>query len=244
MGYLEPTFAAIQQALHEGVTERRTSVGAIAARLHSSPSTVHRRLRRHHTTFAVERNTVRAQQAFELLTAGYPASIAAARVGVSTDHLCVVMRRAYGVTPRRIRQIVRLAGALRAQPETREQLAQFERNDAQLQVLLDPIGPGHPLAGWAKKLVVLGHRPEYYEPGFLLSLREREARQRIGQQHAADAERVAGLTEQECRATPIDVNYLLFKRDQERQNMRWRRRQLRDARRRVAAYARPTTRTR
>lgn len=231
----KPTFAAIQQALQDGVLDGRMSVEAFSARLYCSPSTLHRRLRRRGTTFAAERSAVRVARAFELLNDGHALSISAARVGVRPDYLCVMMRRWYGLTPRRIQQIVRLAQELRRQPQTRKELAQFGRNDARLQVLLDPIGASHPLAGWAKELVVLGDHPEYGEPEFLTGLREVEGRLRLRRQHQADAERVAGLSEEEC-AMPVDVEYLLLKVEHAQQHMRWRSRQLRTARQ--SGYAR------
>src|SRR5689334_1104701 len=108
----EPTFDAIRDALAEGVAERRMPVDAIATRLHCSPSTIHRRLRRCGTTFAAVRGSIQVRRAFERLTTGDRVSLAAASVGVSTDHLGVMMRRSYGLTPRRIKEIAVLAADL------------------------------------------------------------------------------------------------------------------------------------
>jgi AraC-like DNA-binding protein len=233
----QPTFAEIRQAVRHGVAQGRMSVDAIARRLHCSTSTLHRRLRRHNTTFSEQRTEARLELAFHLLTSGYGAAFAASKVGVTRDYLGVMMRRSYGLSPREIQWAVRLAEGLRQQPRTRQELASFRRNDEQLATLLDQVDARHPLAAWAKELVVLGHRPEYDEREFMRELREEEARRRLEAQHEADAAAVASLDETECRTTAPDFGYLRAEAEHNRERLRWRRRQLRKARSGVAAPA-------
>jgi AraC-like DNA-binding protein len=235
---LQPTAAAITQALREGLEERRSlSVEAIAHRLSCSPSTVHRRLRRRGTTFVAQRRAVQLHLALGLITSGYAPSVAARRVGVSSDHLGVMMRKTYGLGPRQLGEIARLADDLRQSPRTRQELVAYGRKDVRLQRLLEPIGPGHPLLDWARELVVLGNHPEFYEHEFLQKLREEESRQRVRAQHRFDAEMVAGLCEEERLTAADDGELLAFSAEQARLNMQWRSRQLRHARRNLRVYS-------
>jgi AraC-like DNA-binding protein len=239
---LEPTLTQIRQALEEAVVGRRASVDSVARALHCSASTIHRRLNRRGTSFAAERAAIQAGLAFDLITRGCRISTVAGRVGVSSDHLCVIVRKAYGLTPRQLQRITRLARRLGEEPRTRQELAQFERDDALMQSLLAPIDADHPLAGWAKGLVLLGDRPEYYDVEFMRRLKEQEARRRVTAQQIADFQVVAGLSEEECRATPEEMDLLHEEAAHRAETMRWRSRQLRDARKHLRAYSRPARR--
>jgi hypothetical protein len=93
---------------------------------------------------------------------------------VTPDHLRVILKGAYGYTPRTISLIARVARRLEEEPSTRRDLEAAQRDDLLLQELLSDIGAGHPLNDWAKRLVLLGHHPERETAEYLSELRKRE----------------------------------------------------------------------
>lgn len=219
-----PTLREIRRTL-QSPDGTRLSAPRLGRRLHCSESTLRRRLRELGTTLVAERNRIRASQAFAPLGAGYPVSQAAMRVGVSTDHLRAIMLHAYGWTPAKIKRAVELAAALEAEPRTRSESAAVKRRDHLLQEHLAEIGADHPLAAWAKRLVLRGYHPERENAAFAKELRERERAIYLERQERRDAEVVMSLSVEELKE--IDVEHLLVQREHEAENMRWRANQLR-----------------
>lgn len=220
-----PTLKEIRSAL-QGVGGTRLSAPGLGRRLHCSESTLHRRLRERGTSLVVERNKIRASQAFALLGVGYSVSQVAMRVGVSADHLRAIMLRTFGWTPAKIKRAAELAAALEVEPRTRSALAAIERRDCLLQEHLAEIGADHPLAAWAKELVLRGYHPERENAAFARELRERERAAYLEKQERRDAEVVMSMSIQEL-FKEIDVEHLLVQREHQAENMRWRANQLR-----------------
>jgi AraC-like DNA-binding protein len=228
----EPTLSQIQEAVRCGLLARRTSAWRIAQVLSCSPSTLHRRLHEQGTTLVTQINEIRTETAFELLRGGYSVSRAASSVGVSPDHLRLLMRQRYRWAPRRIKYAIELGRRLKKPPETTRAQRDATSDDAALQALLADIGPDHPLNEWARGLVLAGHHPETETDLYQRILRhnDRKAYREARERGAATA--VEGMSEEELRA-PLDIAALLEERAFENEKIPWRANQLRKARRRA-----------
>jgi AraC-like DNA-binding protein len=212
--HCRPTISEIRVALETGITCRRLTDEDIATSLCCSVRTLHRRLSQHDTTFTAERRNVQAEGALRLLQAGASVRRVADTVSLTPDHLRVVVREAYQMTPSEIERIVWLAKQLRRDPSTLQALADFRRADAALQEALAPIRPSHPLLGWARSIVLLGDRPEFRTSEFIATLRANEMRARRRQRDEGDAKR-AGHRDPYARELTQDDVAALLRRKQE-----------------------------
>jgi AraC-like DNA-binding protein len=166
----------IEDAIREAFTYGRTSIDDVAQILTVSRSTVERALAesgrsKEPTDFTSLRRKVRLKIGLPLLTNGESVRSVAEKVCLSPDHLTVIVREETGLTPR---QIIR-AACLRKRIEDwkregplrqgttlyRMRLRAWDRIDAELTNLLGDLGPSHPLARWAKQLLVNLERPDY-----------------------------------------------------------------------------------
>jgi AraC-like DNA-binding protein len=227
VGVLTPTLREVREVLEE-VDGTRLSAPRLGRRLHCSESTLQRRLREQGTSLVAERNKIRASRAFALLGEPYPVSQAARRVGVSTDHLRAIILSVYRWTPAKIKRAAELAAALETEPCTRSKLAAAQRRDQMLQRHLAEIGADHPLASWAKGLVLRGYHPERESAAFAKELRERERAAYLEKRERSEAEVVMSLSVEEL--DEIDVEHLLVQREYETERVHWRANQLRHQR--------------
>jgi AraC-like DNA-binding protein len=220
--------AEVQKALRQ-TGGLRLSAGQIAKRLYCSESTLRRHLRAEGTSFVKERKAARAEAAFELLKRRYPVEQAARRVGLSPDHLRLVMEEVYRFSPAAIKQMVVIAERLKQEPESRRQLELARRDDELLQGLLGHLDASHPLYEWAKDLVLLGHHPERESAKYREQLKQKERLAYIRQTQRQDAEAVTALSVEDLYE--VDVESLLSEREHRQEHMRWRANQLRRYRR-------------
>jgi AraC-like DNA-binding protein len=147
-----------------------------------SRATLQRVLAAERTSFKIVRRRVQLDIALERLTAGDAASAVVREIGVTPDHLCVLVREATGLTPRDIIRARHLADIVtrwkRHGPPVawsrryREHRRQWRRVDEELQRLLADLGPSHPLADWAKQLLVAADRPDFRTQPYRDLLRE------------------------------------------------------------------------
>jgi len=155
-----------------------------------------------------------------MLKEGAPVRRAADGAGLTPDHLRIVVREAFWMTPCEIREIAWLARNLRREPSTHDELAAFRRTDHALQERLAPIGADHPMVSWARAIVLLGDRPEYDTPEFAAKLRASEAAGRRRRRDAADAARVQRLPPDARELTRDDVLALLAHKQDVARRMR------------------------
>lgn len=207
----------IHGVLRNGRDGPKLSERQVAERLFCSESTLRRRLRQNGTTFSRERNAVRAQVAFDLLQRQNPAYHVARRVGVTADHLGVIMRQAYGLSPRRISLIARVADRLREEPSSLREFEAAQRDDVLLQELLADIDACHPLGAWAKGLVTLGFHPERETVEYRNELRKRERAAFEEKRHRVEAEVVMTFSFEEL--SEIDFGALLEEKHHSRAHM-------------------------
>lgn len=217
----------VREALREENGPTLSAPG-LAKRLFCSESTLHRKLRKDGTSFSKERNLARARVALVLLRRGYPVEQAGRRVGVTPDHLRVVMQDIYGISPERIKLAEAVARRLLVEPKNRQELIRAKRDDRLLQELLEDIGPAHPLNGWARGLVLSGHHPERDTVAYQEELREKERAAYARKRDQEEAEVVMAMSIDEL--DQIDVGGLLAERDHRADHMRWRANQLRRTR--------------
>jgi AraC-like DNA-binding protein len=198
----------------------RLSAAQMAKRLYCSERTLYRKLSAAGTSLVSERNAARVAAALAHLKNGYSVEQAARRVGLSADYLRVVMQEALGITPEKVKQIVRVSARLEKEPESRSELARTKLDDQLLQELIGDIGPTHPLYRWAKEIVLLGHKPERDSAAYKKKLREKELAAFRRRQDEVDATAVAAL-ELEVLGD-LDVDSLLSQREHREEHMRWR----------------------
>jgi AraC-like DNA-binding protein len=183
-----PTFLQVQAALRAALPCGKKSIDDVAQLLFVSTSTLQRVLADSRLDFTQLRKEVQVEVALELLTQGKSARTVAAEVGLSRDHLCVLVRRATDLTPSQIIRATKLDAKVRrwrkygpppyGSPLYREQFRQWQEIDAGLQALFADLSADHPLATWAKKLLVGVARPDFRtQPhrGHIRDLRKREA---------------------------------------------------------------------
>ena len=176
MASARPAPEEVEDAIREAFSYGRTSIEDIAQILTVSRSTVERALTgtvgsRQSTDFTSLRRKVRLKIGLPLLTHGESVGSVAEKVCLCPDHLTVIVREETGLTPKQIIRASRLGqkierwkreGPLRQGTTLyRLRLREWDRIDVQLSDLLGDLGPSHPLAHWAKQLLVDLERPDY-----------------------------------------------------------------------------------
>jgi len=166
-----PTVPEVQTVLRDALACGKKSIDDVAQILFVSTSTLQRLLADAGTGFTELRKEVQIQIALELLTQGRSARAVAGEVSLTPDHLCVLVRSATDLTPAQIIRASKLAAKVRrwrrygpppyGSPLYRRQLCEWQEIDAFLQGLLVDLGAHHPLATWAKRLLVDAARPDF-----------------------------------------------------------------------------------
>jgi AraC-like DNA-binding protein len=169
----------------------------VAADLFVGKSTLQRRLAEQGTTYSEQRRQVQILVALELLTQGRSVRTAAMSVGLSADHLCVLVTQYAHLKPRQIVRACELASRVRrwrrsVPPRSGtklyfKQLERWKAIDIELQALLAGLEKDHPLAGWAQKVRRDAQRPDFRRRryrGRVRAARRREDAQRAAEQKA------------------------------------------------------------
>jgi AraC-like DNA-binding protein len=163
---VERTTAAF---VHAGATTR---IEDVAAALYVSRATLQRRLAREGETFTEIRKRSRVTAAITELTHGASCAGAAARVGLSGEHLCRLVSQRAGLRPKEIARASSLAARAqrwrRSPPPRSGSRLYWERSrrwralEAEVQMLLAPVPvTGHPLSSWARRTIHMCARPDY-----------------------------------------------------------------------------------
>jgi len=187
---VEQTTTALVRA---GATTR---IEDVALALYVSRATLQRRLAREGESFTEIRKRSRVAVAITELTHGASCARAAARVGLSGEHLCRLVRQRTGLRPK---EIVRASGlAARAQrwrlskPPRSGSRLYWERSrrwralEAEVRMLLAPVpATGHPLSSWARRTIDTCARPDYRTGRY----RARVHAARSAERRAREAER-------------------------------------------------------
>jgi AraC-like DNA-binding protein len=146
------------------------TIVAIANDLSFSRSSVQRNLAEASTTFTAELRAARARAAVRAIYAGATVAEAAARVGLTPDHLRVVLLQEYGIAPGALRHCLRIARKLNSWRRTPERsgsslywrrLRDWRSFDVQLHRYFDPIPTTSALRSWADGVLAAAARPDY-----------------------------------------------------------------------------------
>lgn len=176
-----PTLEQLRREIRALLTHPEQTITELACIMHTSRAALQRDFQAHGTSFIRELRHVRVERAVvELVQKRRSAKATADLLGVSPDHLCRILRDAYGLTAYqliRVRtldlQLRRWNAELPPRPGSalyRRRREQWDRADQELQRILGDLPHGHLLADWAKKVLVSAARPD---------LRTREQRTRI-----------------------------------------------------------------
>jgi AraC-like DNA-binding protein len=161
-------FAAIRE--HGAGGDRPLTLPSIAADLHCSRSTIQRVLSSGGTTYTEELFKARRALAAMAIGDGGSASQAARRVGLTPDHLRVLLIKRFGIGPAGLQRCLRTERLLRSwtrHPPAahtrlyRARLGAWKGRRAQLQLYLDAIPAKSPLRGWADRLLAASTRPDF-----------------------------------------------------------------------------------
>ena len=195
------TVPDVEEAVRHALSIGRRSIDDVASLLFISKSTLQRLLKASETDFTAVRQRVQIEIALRRLSEGASAATVASEVGLSRDYLCVLVREAAELTPNQIIRAKKLADTVarwrrHGPPEAwsplyYKQRRQWRRVDDELERLLADLGPSHPLATWAKRLLVAADRPDF---------RRQPYRDEIRAQRRAEAEQ---LTATLNRATEV-----------------------------------------
>jgi len=178
--------SAIEQ-LPSSWTKEPIHVDAIAATLGCSRPTLQRRLRELATCFTHELTLMQAALAAEAILRGASTVDAAARAGVSPDHLRHILREHCGIGPAgliRCRTIAARLDAWTKRPAAahtklyRKRLGQWAAYQAELHRHLDPIPAESFLRKWADPLIARSRRPDFRRGPSRRYSREQRARDR------------------------------------------------------------------
>lgn len=180
----------IQEAIGAGLQGRGATSHLVARALSCSESTLHRTLRRHGTTFAVERNRIRTEVAIESLKAGTPVASVARRVEVTPDYLRRLIVAEVGMTPVQIARAATLAHDLAKPPRTFSDLSRRREEERRLDDLVGDLPAQHALAGWAKDLLQRTFLPEVETDAFFAELRRQHQRDRAARRDENDLRRL------------------------------------------------------
>lgn len=190
MSTAAPTLQQLRREIGALLTHPDLTITELACVLHMSRSTLQRIFSIHDTSFVRELRFVRVERAVvELVKNRRGAQVTAALLGISPDHLCRILKDVHGLTARDLIRVRVLDGRLRAwraevPPRAgtalyRRRLEEWGRADQELQAILGDLPHGHPLAAWAKEILVMAARPDY---------RTKDQRRRIQDTRRRDAE--------------------------------------------------------
>lgn len=173
MNARRPFTAEVEQAttafVRAGATAR---IEDVAAKLYVSRATLQRRLAREDESFTEIRKRSRVTVAVAELTHGASCASAAAKVGLSGEHLCRLVSQRTGLRPREIVRASSLAARAqrwrRSTPPRSGSRLYWERSrrwqalEVEVQTLLAPVPDiEHPLSGWARRTLRMCVRPDY-----------------------------------------------------------------------------------
>jgi AraC-like DNA-binding protein len=150
----------------------RARIEDVAVALYMSRATLQRRLAREGESFTEIRRRSRVTVAITELTHGSSCSRAAARVGLSGEHLCRLVSQQTGLRPKEIVRASALAARAqrwrRSPPPRSGSRLYWERSrrwralESEVRILLAPVpATGHPLSSWARRTVQMCVRPDY-----------------------------------------------------------------------------------
>ncbi len=179
--------------VHAGATTR---IEDVAVALYMSRATLQRRLAREGETFTEIRKRLRVTTAITELTQGASCARAAARVGLSGEHLCRLVSERTGLRPKEIVRASSLAARAqrwrRSTPPRSGSRLYWERSrrwralEAEVQMLLAPVpATGHQLSNWARRTIHMCARPDYRTGRY----RVRVSAARNAERRAREAER-------------------------------------------------------
>jgi AraC-like DNA-binding protein len=168
----------------------------VAAALYVSRATLQRRLAREGESFTEIRKRSRVTVAITELTHGASCARAAAKVGLSGEHLCRLVRQRTGLRPKEIVRASSLAARAqqwrRSKPPRSGSRLYWERSrrwrelEAEVRMLLAPVpATAHPLSGWARRTIHMCARPDYRTGRY----RARVHAARSAERRAREAER-------------------------------------------------------
>jgi len=208
----------VRAILREDSNGLRMSARRLAQRLYSSETTLRRKLRAAGTSLTHERSLARAEIALPLLQRGKSVKRVADRVGISPDHLRVTLESIYGLHPSTVQHVGRLVRTLEGEPRSLRALERAQEKDRLLQDLLADIGPDHPLASWARNLILVGYHPERESAKYRERLRVQEREAYLRARDQRDAEVVMAMADEEL--PDVDVSALLTQKQESIAHMR------------------------
>lgn len=202
-----PSLSRIRESIVANVARDALTIYDIAGAVNSSRSQVQRVLAAADTSYTELLRRARIEVALrELVAKRHSARRAAAEAGITRDHLCVLLKSDLGLSTRQIlrardledridrwrREVPPLAGTKLYYRRRRQWL----RTDAELRKLLEDLDSDHPLAGWAKQLLVAAARPDYRRGPYRQEIqrRRREAEIEICHHFSALMRAAAGQT--------------------------------------------------
>lgn len=157
--------------MRDALASGRAGIADVAQLASTSPSTLQRALSDNGTNYLSLRKSVRLKIALTLLTRGESLRRAAAEVVLSPDHLSVIVKEETDVCPRQIIRATELARRVAkwqgqappsyGSPLYHRRKREWEKIDEELTTLLGDFSASHPLATWAKALLVSIERPDY-----------------------------------------------------------------------------------
>jgi AraC-like DNA-binding protein len=173
-----------------------TRIEDVAAALYVSRATLQRRLAREGESFTEIRKRSRVTVAIAELTHAASCAGAAARVGLSGEHLCRLVSQRTGLRPKEIVRASSLAARAqrwrRSTPPRSGSRLYWERSrrwralEAEVRMLLAPVpAAGHPLSSWARRTIQMCARPDYRTGRY----RARVHAARSAERRAREAER-------------------------------------------------------
>lgn len=176
-----PDLVDIERAVRQALASGRSGIADVAQITSTSTNTLQRALADNDTRFVDLRRSVQVKIALRLLTSGGSLRRASSEVVLSPDHLSVVIKNETGLCPR---QIIRAAELSRRVARWRKQAPpsygsplyhrrrrEWQQIDEELTTLLGDLSASHPLAKWAKALLVGIERPDYRKQPYRSDLR-------------------------------------------------------------------------
>lgn len=181
-----PSVAEIEAAIGEALARGRKRIDDVAQILLVSRSTLERAIPEDRS-FTDLRQKVQMNIALPRLKRGDRAWIVADAVCLSPDRLRIMVREETGLTPRQIiwaaqarLKVEEWKSAGPIYPGTtlyRERLRRWDRIDHEMTELLGDFSATHPLADWAKQLLLAIERPDYRRQPYRDQLRQRRRKE-------------------------------------------------------------------
>lgn len=188
MPVARPDLADIEQAIRSALASGRSGIMDVAQITSTSTSTLQRTLAKEGVCFSGLRRKVQLRIALRLLTSGKSLRFAASEVALTPDHLSVIIKEETGLCPRQILRAAELGGRVSrwrrqgppsyGSPLYHRRRREWLQIDAELIRLLADLNASHPLAEWAKALLVAIDRPDYRRQPYRDDLRDRRELER------------------------------------------------------------------